>query len=63
MEYDDPVFLGFMAAMKRNMKLATRGIIGFIPWLKDTIPQSWTGVNLIEESLETINNYFKVLIF
>ena len=61
MEYDDPLFQYFMAAFKRNMETGTTmGIVGFIPWLKNILPHSWTGVNLMEESLETLNKYFKV---
>ena len=62
MEYDDPFFLGIMAALRHNMETgATMGIVGFIPWLKDLLPRSWTGVDSMEESMESINNdYFKV---
>jgi hypothetical protein len=62
MAHDDPVILGFIAAIHRNMELAgTMGILGFIPWLKDILPSTWLGVNLIEESQQNIENYFKVV--
>lgn len=61
MAYDDPVFLGLMAAQHRNMQLASKmGIIAFIPWIKDILPRSWLGVDLLEKSLENIEQYFKV---
>lgn len=61
MAHDDPLILGFMAAQRRNMELgATMGIVGFIPWLKDILPRSWLGVDLIEGSLAEIEQYFWV---
>ena len=61
MEYDDPTFLGFMAAVNRNMKIGAKlGIVGFIPWLRMLMPDSWLGVNLMTESLVQINDYFVV---
>ncbi len=61
MEYDDPLFLGLMAAIRRNMEISTKmGIVGFIPWLKNILPRSWLGINLMEESVEAVNSYFKV---
>jgi len=50
-----------MAAIRRNMELAgTMGILGFIPWLKDILPGTWLGVNLVEESVGKLENHFKV---
>ena len=61
MAHDDPVFLGFMLAIRRNMELAgTMGILGFIPWLKDILPGTWLGVDLVEESVGKLENHFKV---
>ncbi len=61
MAHDDPVFLNFMATQRRNMELgATMGIVGFIPWLKDLLPRSWLGVDLIENSLADIEKFFEV---
>lgn len=63
MEYDDPVFLDFMAALRRNMEIvASVGVVGFLPWLKNILPPSWTGVNLMQESLDSINVHFKVFL-
>lgn len=61
MAHDDPVFVGFMAAINRNFELAaTMGILGFIPWVRKILPRSWTGQNLVEASLDDINIYFEV---
>lgn len=61
MEYDDPFFKYFVTAVFHYMEIGSKmGIVGFIPWLKNILPHSWTGVNLMEESLETLNKYFKV---
>ena len=63
MEYDDPLFLYFMAAIRQNFEIGSKmGIVGFIPWLKNILPRSWTGVNLMEESIENVTKYFKVVI-
>lgn len=63
MKYDDPIFLGFMAALRRNMELtSSMGVVGFVPWLKYFLPKSWTGVNLMEESVRSINSYLKVIV-
>nr|QSD59122.1 CYP3681A1 [Diaphanosoma celebensis]QST15080.1 CYP370C11 protein [Diaphanosoma celebensis] len=63
MEYDDPTFLGFMEANNRNFQLSTRmGIIGFIPWLKTLLPESWLGLNFLKETRGQIIDYIKDLI-
>ena len=63
MEYDVPLFLYFMAAIRQNFEIGSKmGIVGFIPWLKNILPRSWTGVNLMEESIENVTKYFKVVI-
>ena len=64
MEYDDPLFLYFMAAIRQNMEIGSKmGVVGFIPWLKNVLPRSWTGVNLMEESVGNVLKYLKVLYF
>ena len=63
MEYDDTLFLYFMAAISHYMEAGSKmGIVGFIPWLKNVLPRSWTGVNRMEESVENVMKYFKVLL-
>lgn len=62
MAHDDPVFLGFMAAIRNNMETAgTSGIVGFIPWLKDVFPRSLLGVDRMEDSVDRIYSYFEVV--
>lgn len=64
MEYDDPKFLGFMAAIRRNMEEGlSAGIVGFLPWLRNILPKSFTKIDLIQESIDTTYNYFKARLF
>lgn len=61
MDYDDPIFLGFMAAFRRNMELtASVGALGFIPWIPKILPNSWTGVDLVHQSVVDISKLFTV---
>lgn len=61
MDYDDPVFLGFMAAFRRNMELtATVGALGFIPWLPKILPDTWTGVSVVKKTVDEITTCFQV---
>lgn len=47
--------------MRRGMEvIAAVGVVGFIPWMNMLLPKSWTGVNLIEEAMTTINSSFNV---
>ena len=63
MEYDDPLFMYFMTAVMQYMEIGSKmGVVGFIPWLKNVLPRSWTGVNRMEESLENVMKYFKVVL-
>lgn len=61
MDHGDPVFIGFTAAINRNLQLAaTMGVLGFVPWLRKILPRSWTGENLVIETVNQVNAYFKV---
>ena len=61
MDHNDPIFVGFTAAVNQNIQLAgTMGILAFIPWLTKILPRSWTGQDLVEANLNSINVYIKV---
>ena len=61
MKHDDPVFLGFMTAIRNNLEIgAAIGVVGFVPWLRKILPKSWIGLNLMEERLDIVYRYFKV---
>ncbi len=62
MAHDDPAFLGFMDAIRKNLEAtASMGIVGFIPWLTNLLPRSWLGLDLLDERRDAIVKYFEVL--
>ena len=62
MAHDDPVFLGFMEAVRKNMETGfSLGIVGFMPWLNNLLPRSWLGLDLMQERVDRVYSYFEVL--
>jgi len=63
MAHDDPIFLGFMEAVRKNMETGgSMGIVSFLPWLRKLLPESWLGIDLMEERKVRVYSYIEVII-
>jgi len=61
MAHDDPVFIGFMEAVRKNMETGgALGIVTFLTWLRDLLPNSWFGVDLMEERRNRVYGHIEV---
>ncbi len=61
MAHDDPVFLGFMEAIRKNLETTNSlGVVAFIPWLTNILPRSWLGLNLVDKRKNAIMKFFEV---
>ena len=64
MAHDDPIFLGFMEAVRKNMEsLVALGIVTFLPWLRKLLPESWLGIDLMEERRIRVYGYIEVFYY
>ena len=62
MAHDDPVFLGFMDAVRENFETGfSLGIVGFMPWLNHLLLRSWLGVDLMRERLDCATLRYMVI--
>ena len=61
MPHDDPIFIGYIEAVKKNMEAgAAVGVISFLPWLINFLPKSWIGLDSMEQRMNSMYSYFEV---
>jgi len=64
MAHDDPVCIGFMEAVRKNMEsLVALGIVTFLPWLRKLLPESWLGIDVMEERRIRVYGYIEVFYY